>query len=247
MPQLGPVLAKKITLPPPWDAVLIGVPAFPIPEDKRSSVASVVQKIAGQAADSLHLSAETFLQVEQSDDPKFRDLYAQKVREWIPEVGLGVWPDREPPTTWTVEEFKNLTPGEKPRSLMCQVLWVAASAKMKADAAVAILPFGPLLQILTADDGQVFLEKTTSILLPAITDRTFACYPFYVPLLEVKSLVRATPEQLRTWLCSASIYIRESFEDHGILIISHQPLNPLLEGLGGQFELEPEPVWRIPG
>jgi hypothetical protein len=100
---------------------------------------------------------------------------------------------------------------------------------------------------MTRDDGATFLERATSLLLPQLTDRTFTGYPFYVPLLEFGSLARATSDQLETWLCGASLYIRESFEDTGILIVSREPLAPLLEGLGGRLEAGTEPVWRIPG
>jgi len=245
--QTDAVLAKAGKLPPPWDAILLPVCAFPIPKAEVSLVTAVVESIASEAINSLHLSPEIFLQVEQSDDPGFRKLYAGRAAKWMPELGLGIWPDREPPVCWKAEEFMKLRPGEKLRSLMHQVLWISGPREVKAEASAAMLPFGPLLEIMTPDGGATFLERATSLLLPPLTDRTFTCYPFYVPLLEFGSLARATSEQVETWLCGASLYIRESFEDTGILIVSREPLGPLLEGLGGRLEAGAEPVWRIPG
>ena len=245
--QTDAVLAKAGKLPPPWDSILLPVSAFPIPKTEFLLLAAVVESVAREAINSLHLSAEVFLQVEQSDDPGFRNLYAGRAARWMPELGLGIWPDREPPVCWSTEQFKKLRPGEKPRALMHQVLWISGPRQVKAEASAAMLPFGPLLQIMTRDDGATFLERATSLLLPPLTDRTFTGYPFYVPLLEFGSLARATSEQVETWLCGASLYIRESFEDTGILIVSREPLAPLLEGLGGRLEAGTEPVWRIPG
>jgi hypothetical protein len=239
------VSGKMIDLAPPWDAILIPVSKFPIPIEELPGITNVVEVITRKLTGAPNMSGEIFVQVEQSDDPAFRTVYSQHAREWIPEVGLGVWPDREPPISWTQEEFKHLLPGQKPRTLMHQVLWVSAGPEVKIQAARAMLPFGPLLQIMVTGPGETFLQKATSILLPPITDRTFTCYPFYVPLLEVRSLARATSEQLEAWLCGASLYIRESFEDNGILIVSRDPLRPILEGLGAQLEPGAEAVWRI--
>jgi hypothetical protein len=242
----GAVLAKQMALPLPWDAVLLPVSAFPIPKEELAGVATFVRKLGANVAGAQRLSSETFIQVEQSDDIECRRMYSQRAREWIPEVGLGVWPDREPPVAWTQEEFMSLLPGMKPRRLMHQVLRITGSAQAKSDAIGAMLPFGPLLQIMTVDDGETFLQKATALLLPPIKDPSFNCYPFYVPLLDEKGLTSATEEQLEAWFCGASVYIRESFEDKGILIASRQPLKAIMVKLGGRFEPGETPAWYIP-
>jgi hypothetical protein len=243
--QTKSVLARTGKLLPPWDSLLLPVSAFPIPQAELLVLASVVDNIVREAIKKLHVSPQVFLQVEQSDDPEFRNLYARKAAKWMPELGLGIWPDREPPVCWSEEEFKKLNPGEKLRAPLHQILWISGPLEVRAEASFAMLPFGPLLQIMTADDGETFLEKATALLLPPLTDRTFTCYPFYVPLLEFRSLAPATPRELETWLCGASLYVRESFEDNGILIVSRESLTPVLEELGGRLEASAEPVWRI--
>jgi hypothetical protein len=210
----GAVLAKQMALPLPWDAVLLPVSAFPIPKEELAGVATFVRKLGANVAGAQRLSSETFIQVEQSDDIECRRMYSQRAREWIPEVGLGVWPDREPPVAWTQEEFMSLLPGMKPRRLMHQVLRI--------------------------------LQKATALLLPPIKDPSFNCYPFYVPLLDEKGLTSATEEQLEAWFCGASVYIRESFEDKGILIASRQPLKAIMVKLGGRFEPGEIPTWSVP-
>lgn len=140
----------------------------------------------------------------------------------------------------------NLPPGKKPRPLMHQVLRITGSPQAKSDAFGAMLPFGPVLRVMTPEDGDAFLEKTTAILLPTIKDPTFTCYPFYVPLFDEKGLTSATREQLEEWFSGASVYIRESFEDSGILIAVREPLRPVMEELGGRCEAGETPTWYIP-
>jgi hypothetical protein len=239
--------AEQMKLPSPWDGILIPVSAFPMAGEELAAVAGFVQKFEGLAGVGRpSLSAETFVQVEQSDDLECRRIYAQSARAWIPEVGLGVWAGRKPPSTWSKEEFMNLTPGKKIRALMHQVLRITASPKARMDAFTAMFPFGAAIRIWTHEDGDAFLNKATSVLLPPIKDPSCTCYPFYFPLFDRHAFESATVEQLDAWVCSASVYIRESFEDQGILIAAREPLAPMMEKLGCQFESAKTPVWRIP-
>lgn len=244
--QRSDLVATRIALPSPWDAILLGVTAFPIPKEELQRAKGFLQNFGLREAVGRRFSAETFIQVEQSDDGDCRRIYSERAREWIPEVGLGVWPDREPPVTWAQEEFMAVGPDKRIRPLMYQILRITASPKAKADAFSAMLPFGPALQILTHDDGETLLDKATRLLLPSLKDPSYTCYPFYVPLLDKKGLTSATLEQLEAWFCGASVYIRESFEDKGILIVAREPLGPIMEKLGGRFESGETPTWYIP-
>ena len=243
---LGPMALRVVPLPSPWEAVLLSVPVFPIPEGESLRVANFIQGLSAQVVDNRDWSVETFIQVEQSDDKECRRIYSQRARDWIPEVGLGVWPDREPPASPTPEQFMRLTAGEKLRPPMYQVLRITASPKAKSEAFGAMVRFGPALQIMTPDDGETYLEKATASLLPPIEDAAYTCYPFYIPLLERKGIASATAAQLEAWFCGAALYIRESFEDQGILIASCRSLAPALERLGGQLEPGETPKWHIP-
>jgi len=229
----------------PWQAMLLPVAAFPVPAEEREKVKSVIHRFAVAMKTQLGLSSEIFVQVEQSDDPEARALYNRHAPEWIPEIGLGVWPDREPPHPWSKEEFMNIVPGEKPRIPMHQVFRITESEHAKQAACGILLGFGPIVEIMTPFDGDGFLQMCTSVFLPPIEDPAFTCFPFYIPLLERKTLTSATSEQLDAWLCGAKAYIRESFEDKGILIASREPLGPILEQMGGRMKLDPEPHWEI--
>jgi hypothetical protein len=238
------LLVKTIALP--WECFLLPVSAFPLQDEEVSTAGTFLKDITSEVSARWQLASEVCVQVEQSDETEYRLLHAKHAAKWIPEVGLGVWPDREPPAVWTKEEFMNVAPGEKLRPMMYQVLRITTSQEARQQARDLMLKYGPALEIMTSDDSDTFLKKTTALLLPPIKDPSYTCFPFYVPLLEVKSLIGASPEQLEAWFCGASLYIRESFEDKGILIVSREPFGPILEKLGGRFEQKPEPHWEIP-
>src|SRR5262249_33892544 len=124
--------------------------------------------------------------------------------------------------------------GERFRKLTYPVLRII-TPNARPTAAKAMIPFGPLLIVLAAD-GDAFLERASAVLVAPIHDPTFNCFPFYVPLLEARTLASAAAARCDAWMGGASIYIRESFEDKGTLILSRQPLTPLLKQFGWDVE-----------
>lgn len=166
-------------------------------------------------------------------------------REWLPALGLGVWPDREPPKFWTMDDFMNLAEGEKPRTLMYQVLRVTTSLERRDGARDIMLGLGTIVQILTRDSGEDFLKRATLNISAPIKDPSFTCFPFYVPLFEVKTITNASAASIDQWMCGASLYIRESKEDNGILFVSRGPVKELLRSLGATPIDNGESEWEV--
>ncbi|HEV2401147.1 MAG TPA: hypothetical protein VGS27_29710 [Candidatus Sulfotelmatobacter sp.] len=170
--------------------------------------------------------------------------FSSKGREWLPKLGLGVWPDRPAPAIWTRDDFEELGPGEKPRTLRNQVFQVN-SLKARDEARAAMLEWGGVIQVIAKDNAS-FLARTREVLLPSIKDPCFNCFPFYVPLMQAQSLTHEDGEKAREWLCGASIYIRESPEDSGLLVIGAEGLHSILKSLGASSEGEAAKFWRVP-
>jgi hypothetical protein len=119
---------------------------------------------------------------------------------------------------------------------MHQVFRITKSTSAKEQARDLMAGVGTVVQVMTTDDGATFLQKAQQLLLPPIKDPAFACFPFYVPLLERKSLEIATVAQLESWFCGASVYMRESPEDKAFLLASSRPIALILDAIGAQFE-----------
>jgi hypothetical protein len=243
------LFAQLMPLAAPFELIYLPVPAFPMGEPESRRIGRFLDQFISQAAARWKLNSEVFLQLEQFHGGDCRLRYARHAREWMPEIGIGVWPDREPPTTWTREELMQLDVGERPRPLMYQVFWVSGPPSARESARNIMLDIGPVLQIMTVDDSDVLLRRGTQLFQSRIADPSLACYPFYIPLFERKILLAASAADLADWFCGATIYIRQSIEDQGILIVSREAFGILAPGTGcstGGRRGGPVayPVWR---
>ena len=228
-------MVKRVAAPAPWSCCLAPVSGFPVPEVELAPVRELVQRLTFTIQQEGNLSAEVFVQFAHLHVGDGSERLRRHGRDCLPELGLGVWPDREPPELWTAEYFASLGPGEKPRPLMHQVYRLAGSAEARAKASTEMLGRGTIVHVLTPHPTKELLEKCRAILLPPL--RTpFTAFSFYVPLLEAASVRAATAPQMEAWLAGVEVYIRESVEDTGVVIIARQPLEPILEKLGAKVE-----------
>jgi len=228
----------------PWEAVFWAVSRFPIPAEEIAPLRKLVGAFRQAFLKRGQLPSEVFLQTNRLGKLGSARL-SRHAREWMPELGLGVWPDQPPPALPSAADFEDLGPEEKPRPMMYEVMKITGEASTKQFALAAMLGTGAVLEAVTPDGGEAFLKQTKALLLPPIKEPGFRRYSFYVPIIEIKSLGAATAQQLDSWLGGASAYIRESVQDQGILIIARAPLAPLLKDLGAEWLPEPKPHWRI--
>jgi hypothetical protein len=224
---------------------MLPVSAFPMSESESVSVGRFLAAFSVSAAAHFGLVAEVFIHLsylQHKDGSAVR--FSAHGREWFPRMGLGVWPDRPAPTIWTPKDFANLVPGEKLRTLRNHVFQITRSPEAREEARHTMLGWGSVIQIMLPATEKRFFDNTRALLLPRITDPCFNCFPYYLPLLERKSLGVHT-EALESWICGASIYLRESPEDTGVLIVSRVSLQPILETLGAELQDHNQLVWSV--
>jgi hypothetical protein len=243
---MAELILNRLPVQPPWEAFLLKVSGFPLKANELQSAKLLLDSIRTAMSTEAGLSTEIFIQLEQLPNGPGRRLFSQKGREWIPEIGLGVWIRREPPARWTAEEFMDRAPGEPLKPLMYNVFRITSSGLAKNDAFSQMLEFGSVITILMKQSTETFLQNTDARFRPPIKDRTYACFPYYVPILEAKDLNEASVEQLHSWLCGANVYIRESFEDSGIIVVSDVPFEPILKRFNGAMKSTSDDKWRIP-
>lgn len=221
----------------PWKhegtALLLPVSGFPIPEPELARIREFLQGLSDRVIAKSRLSLEIFVQLAQLSLADGARRFSAHAPNWQPEMGLGVWPDREPPSLWAKEDFLNLGPGEKPRRVTYHVFRVTALPS-RAEARDVMFGLGTVIQIMTRDDSPSLLRAAREVLLPMIKEPAFRSFSYYAPLLDRNSLTAATAQQVQAWFCGSSLYIRESFEDTAILIASLQPLDTVLSEMGGQ-------------
>jgi len=106
---------------------------------------------------------------------------------------------------------------------MFQVFRISTAQKARIDACSVMLRHGSILEILTSE-GHDYLAKAKPIFMQGIVDRSYTCYPYYVGLIEAKTMANAKLEDLHRWFQGMTVYVRESQEDKGVLIASAVPL-----------------------
>ena len=96
----------------------------------------------------------------------------------------------------------------------------------------------------SAGDFEALKKKGEEILLPTIKEPVFSRASFLSADLRRKGSSRRY-RQLDEWSCGVTVYIRESPEDNALFIASRQPLEPLLQKLGGQVDESSPNQWHI--
>lgn len=226
------LILKSIYAERNYEAYLLPVSGYPIPPREFERIESLVAAFCTSASKKWNLFSEVFMQLEQLDSDGCRQAFSGNARRWLPQTGLGVWVDRAPPCKWTKEETSNIIPGDKLRPIMFQVFRVSAAEPIRSQARSTMLRFGPVLEILTPGKED-YLLNSSEIFKEGIVDPSFTCFPYYAGLMEAKTIQNATPDQLDRWFDGMTVYLRQSFQDKGILIAGAAPLSEILDEIGG--------------
>jgi hypothetical protein len=89
-----------------------------------------------------------------------------------------------------------------------------------------------LIQVLHQAPVSQVITSWYNTFQPTIQEEGLAAYPLYLPILSATSLTGQKFEVLDEWMGKADIYIRESMEDKGILLLSRKSLDEALEKTG---------------
>jgi len=228
-----------------WDCYLCALPKFPVPVSKRPALAKLLAGLSSEIGKRFSLQLCTLLQFLQLQNDKGSDILTENGKRWLPEMGLGIWPDRDPPRQFDKKSFFSFPPGYKRPVLMYQLFRITAADGAREEACELMVGRGIVQLMFSPMSDKELLETGRSVLLPRIDDPSFREFPFYLPMLSGTTFGNGTAEQLNEWSCGAPVCIRESVEDKGLLIASREPLAPVFEALGGQLD-EESGAWSIP-
>ena len=208
-----------------------------------------LEELVAYFTSRLDCSHESFIHLGPGRDRSTAHLFADHARNWIPEMGLGVWPHRPAPRQWKAEDLEEMDPGAGMPALLLSLYRVTADANARLNAMTTMLGTGCGVQLISRTDSAVLLRDLRELFLSIIHDRVFRIFPWYVPLLEQAALAEPEhPITLRA-MQNISLYIRESPEDGETLIVSPEPLTGIIEQLGLEIaERGPVPSrWKLGG
>jgi hypothetical protein len=234
----------RLDLREPWSGLVMKLSGFPAKEEEVAALREFLRTLMSLLLKRMGGQVETFLQFTQLHLGDGARRLASRGRDWLPRQGLGVWPDREPPHSWTLDELRDLLPEEKVRPLMDIVLRLTAPNK-EGEVRDAMLGMGTLLQFVIPDSA-AFLSAARELLLPPITDPSYTAFPFYVPLLQGASVTTVNSDEVDRWMCGAHAMFRESPEDEGILLLTRTALDEILLETGAVKTPSISDEWSVP-
>ena len=231
---------EMVSVPPPYHAARIEVSKFPLASDIAPKVHAFVTNLVN-AASAGAPTAEVLLQNEYIANGK--EQFSAHIPEWHPESGLGVWPDRPPPELWKLTDIFKMAAGER-IPLMYRVYRLTTGPKANRQAFEVLSGTGMVMVVLHSDSTDQLLARYKDTFLPGIKQENLRILPFYVPLLDLKSLHNRQPEELRRWLGGARFYLRESPLDNAIVVLTEADLGALLPQAGAKKNGDGS--WLIP-
>ena len=212
----------------PWSGFVLAqaYPVRPDPSPYRSIVEAILRLLPESRPPFV---PEAFLQMRRLD---FRnDIPAvQEHSDILGDYGLGYFPHLPPPTRWKKEDFLDLFPPQKLRPMAHDIMQVDGGPDAVGIVRDRFLGSGAFAQVF-CDRANTFYAKATALFKPQITDKLIRTFPYLAPMLVRRAVENATPDELEAWTCGASLYLRESEEDNGLLVLRRGEVDPLLRDL----------------
>jgi len=227
---MAPIHIEMIAVPPPYYAAQIKVGRYPLGPEISAPLRTLLAMLL-RTASAGGLSSGTFLQNEYIKNG--RDSFDAHISEWAPESGLGVWPDRPPPELWKISDIFRMARGERV-PLTYRVYRLTKGPRADSQAFDMLLGSGMVMTIVHKGSVNELLERYKDIYLPAIKQPNLRILPFYVPLLDLKSLQSSHADDLSKWLGGAQFYLRESPQDNAVVVVTDSDLNALFERAGAK-------------
>lgn len=179
------------------------------------------------------MEQQVFLQVWKLSPANGSDTLNRRMDLWAPEMGFGVWPNRRLAGSWNEEMLMNsaaaVFSGREPELPSYRLLRVAGGGTTSVESGEAMAGTGAVIQTFARKPYREVAARTEAILVPTLPDGPFGGAEFFLPLLDAAAISAAEDAgMLETWLGGLEVYVRESAEDGGVLILSRLPLEGLL-------------------
>ncbi len=218
-----------------WHCASIKVSGFPLrpspKEDLRNMLWSTVQAV--RSPQTLQLSV-CLLMDSLHKDGAVHALSRHGAR-WLPDFGLGLWPDREPPRMYEENDFLDLEFGAEMRRLMHSVVHISSEDEESVTHAwKTMFGTGSTVLALSNQTTDEILNHMRTAALGKIQDENFRGFPWYFSLIGCNA-IEAGPDLFDTWLGPVEFYLRESEEDSSIVLLGRSDFTPALEAAGFQI------------
>src|ERR1700750_730427 len=213
----GITMLERIPTSAPFETVFLHMDRFPLARKDSAPLIAVLKPWLQKLADRLQLQPALWLQGKALHTPETVNLLVEHARDWMPDLGLGIRPGGEPPRMLNAEDLNQLKRDQMPRPKHETACFLMNGAET---ALPLFFGTGAVIYCLLSASAEVYLKEQGELWLPTIQDPAFRAHPFYLPLLDCKSLENQPSSTLEQWMGRAVFYLRESPENGGVLIVS---------------------------
>lgn len=234
IPQIATVdriAGQEFPLPGNWSGYEIPV-QFPLKEaEQRAALMAALWELVGRLCKPSEAQPTVWLLMDSLHKDNAVLNLSRNARAWKPSYGLGLWPDQPPPSMTSRNDLLGMEWGATPRLPYHRVTSLGASGSVLHSAWITMFGLGSTTLTLVPGGGEEMIKRTREFLKQPIVDESFREFPFYFPMLGKKALSQATSLELDGWLDPALLYLRESEEDHAVLLLVRNTPETLRQAL----------------
>jgi hypothetical protein len=191
---------------------------------------------------------ESYVALNQVRARATNELFQDHAREWLPETVLGVWTHLPPPRMATTEDLMEMDPHSRGGMRIYSLFRVTTGTRACMDSMMTMAGTGTGIQIVSQIDTEKLLRNLKELFLNVIKERIFRIFPWYVPLLNMNSFEEPISRLTSQALAGIALYVRESPEDGGLLILSRESLEEVFMHAGCQpvDRTSGMKLWKLP-
>jgi hypothetical protein len=175
---------------------------------------------------------ESYVALHQTRARATNELFQDHARDWLPEAVLGVWTHLPPPRMMTAEDLMEMDSSLSESIRMHTLFRVTTGVPACMDSMTTMAGTGTGIQVVSQMGAERLLNNWKDLFLDFIQERIYRIFPWYIPLLRLQSVEEPIADLSSQALASTLLYIRESPEDGGLLILSREPLEELFLRMG---------------
>jgi hypothetical protein len=221
-PDLYPV--SRVSVTDHGNVYYIRASRFPMPDEERKSVRSFLNELrkryAGLAESSLFSCLGVLNKVLEFEA---LETLGRHLFDWPTKVSIAALPDRPPPQFPTRDEVMSWKEIPSWHEIMPMITYITKK-KAVAEAYEELFGCGGTILYTSALEEQELFAKTKQIFGYRITNQSLQLMNC-LPVLGINALLDATNNQFRALYSAVGLYVGESMQDAGVIIISDKKLD----------------------
>jgi hypothetical protein len=234
---------QKVTVSAPASVYYLGVDSFPVPDRWRGVIKELIQRLQDLFCAESGSRLLTYLGVIHSMlKPELLRALMTNNLEWRPNTALALLPDQPAPRIPSVEEVIEWE-GNIPLDEVMPLITCITKPNAVKEASDQLFGKGALAFYISPLGEQAFLKKVKEVFGYVIEDpalNVINCLPFF----RMNALLPANERQFRALFCALDLYIGESAEDSGYVIVSSKCLDDEIIELVSSFKSRGGSFWK---